>query len=170
MISQHPAEFWIENLKMKPHPEGGFWSPAFRSKEVFKKESLPKRFNSDRNFYSSIYFLLRGNEFSALHRLSTDELWHFCAGCSLSLYTINPNGFVTVRQLGNDPELQESFQFPVPAGNWMGAKPTMKDEYSLVICTLAPAFEEQDLEMGDRDELIKKFPQHEKLIVSLARE
>lgn len=169
MTGRNSAEFWIENLKMKPHPEGGFWSLAFRSDEIIRKESLQKRFNGDRNFYSSIYFLLQGNDFSALHRLKADEVWHFYSGCALTIYTINLNGFITVRQLGNDPELQESFQFLAPAGNWIGAKPTMQDSYSLMGCTMSPAFDERDWELGKREELIRQFPQHAKLIESLTR-
>jgi predicted cupin superfamily sugar epimerase len=76
----HPFEFWIENLKLLPHPEGGFYKETYRSAEEFDHRQLPPRYTGARNFSTAIYFLLRSQDRSVFHRIQSDELWHFYAG------------------------------------------------------------------------------------------
>ena len=86
------AQKYIEKLQLKLHPEGGYYKEIYRSGEVILPEQLPKRYKSARNFSTSIYFLLEGNQASHFHRLKSDEQWHFYDGTTTILYVIGKSG------------------------------------------------------------------------------
>lgn len=153
---------WIDQFGMQPHPEGGFFAETYRSEEQIPGSALPARYQGARDLGTSIYFLLPAGTCSKLHRLQTDEIWHFYAGGSLSLHLFLPNG--EKETLGIGPE--GPFQVTVPHGCWFGARPEL-GAYSLVGCTMAPAFDFADFEMGDRAELISAYPRFEELITEL---
>ena len=80
MISS--AKYWIEKLNFEKHPEGGWFKEVYRSEEVIPKKSLPEYFPGSRNISTSIYYLLEGDDFSAFHRIKSDEIWHYYEGNS----------------------------------------------------------------------------------------
>ncbi len=153
-----------------PHPEGGFYAETYRATESIPKAALPDRFSGDRSYSTGIYFLLESDNFSAFHRIQSDEMWHFYAGNPLEIFVINPvNGDLQVIRLGSDPDRDESFQAVVPAGSWFGSRPASGSEYCLVGCTVAPGFDFLDFEMAERESLLRDFPQHALLITELTR-
>jgi predicted cupin superfamily sugar epimerase len=81
-----------EGLQLHRHPEGGWFRETYRSEELIARSALPSRFGGDRAFSTAIYFLLEGEEFSALHRIKQDEVFHFYDGSALTLHTIDPRG------------------------------------------------------------------------------
>ena len=161
------AEYWIEHLNLEPHPEGGFFREVYRSEESIGAPALPKRYESNRNFGTSIYFLLRSEDISHFHRLQTDEIWHFYHGSPLSLHIINAEGEYATQSLGKNPENGEQFQFVVPKGAWFGATVNEPESYTLVGCTMAPGFDFADFELGNRKKMLREFPQYEKIIKNL---
>lgn len=164
-----PASYWVEKYNMQSHPEGGYFAETYRSKESISKDALPARFSGGRSYSTGIYFLLEGHHFSAFHRIQSDEMWHFYAGNPLNVYYIDFEGNLNIIKLGNNPENGEVFQAVVPAGVWFGSKPLLPDGYSLVGCTVAPAFDFADFELADRTALIGEFPQHRAIIELLTR-
>lgn len=164
-----PASYWVEKYNMQSHPEGGYFAETYRSKESISKDALPARFSGDRSYSTGIYFLLEGHHFSAFHRIQSDEMWHFYAGNPLNVYYIDFEGNLNTIKLGNNPENGEVFQAVVPAGVWFGSKPLLPDGYSLVGCTVAPAFDFADFELADRTTLVGEFPQHRAIIELLTR-
>lgn len=152
---------------MQAHPEGGYFAETYRSAEIIPKDALPKRFEGDRNFSTGIYFLLESHQFSALHRIQSDEMWHFYYGSPLNIFYINHQGFVKIIKLGDNPENGEVFQAVVPAGVWFGSKPALSGSYSLVGCTVAPGFSFADFEMASRESLLKQYPGHSEVIALL---
>jgi predicted cupin superfamily sugar epimerase len=160
----HKAGYWINKLNLQKHPEGGYFSEVYRSGEEIKKEHLPARYSGARNHSTSIYFLLASDEFSAFHRIKSDETWHFYSGKAVTLHMIDERGNYLSVKLGSNPENGEVFQFTIPHGRWFAASVEEPDSYSLVGCTVSPGFHFDDFELGDREELLKMFPQHEKLI------
>jgi predicted cupin superfamily sugar epimerase len=160
------AEYWIKNLDLKAHPEGGFYRETYRSKEIISAAGLPARFPDERNFSTAIYFLLRSHDRSMFHRIKSDELWHFHVGGSLSIYVLSSTG-LTVHKLGADIEKGESLQIVVPAQCWFGAKVNVANAFVLAGCTVAPGFDFKDFEMGARQNLIKEFPQQRDIITQL---
>ena len=161
--------FWVEKLELLPHPEGGYFKETYRSKGVINKSALPSTFNGDRSYSTAIYFLLTSKNFSAFHKIASDELWHFYDGDGLSIHIIHPDGKKEELRLGRDIKKGETFQAMVPAGSWFASETINREGWALVGCTVAPGFDFNDFEMAERDKLIKKYPQHTELIQRLTR-
>ena len=164
----HRADYWIERLNLVPHPEGGYFRESYRAGEELPAEALPPRYGGARALATAIYFLLPGTDFSALHRLRSDELWHFYAGSPLTVHVISPGGHTPWR-LGPDFERGERFQALAPAGSWFGAELDDREGYALVGCTVAPGFDFADFELGKRDELLRAFPHLAGIVTRLTR-
>ena len=164
------AAFWIERLALVPHPEGGYFRETYRAAESIPKDGLPARFDAPRALSTAIYFLLTADEFAALHRLRSDEVWHFYVGSPLELVTIDPEGRLAVVTLGADPERGEILQAVVPAGLWLGAALAGGGSFALVGCTVAPGFDFNDFELGKRAALLRRYPQHRVLVERLTRQ
>ncbi len=165
--SPHDAPFWIETLGLVRHPEGGWFRETYRSGETIPAPALPERFPGARCFATAILFLLPRGEISALHRIQSDEIWHFHEGTPLTVHILYPDGRWEEMLLGRDPSRGERFQGVVPAGCWFGAEP--RGDFSLVGCTVAPGFDFADFRMADRRELACRYPQHAALIRRLTR-
>jgi len=150
----------ITQYQLRSHPEGGYYLQTYCSAEMIQKDALPDRFNGDRYFSTAIYFLLQGKQFSAFHRIQSDELWHFYTGVGLHIYILYPDGSGRVLKLGDDPANSYSFQHLVPAGCWFASKPVSEDGFSFVGCTVAPGFDFADFELAEKDVLLKKYPEH----------
>lgn len=165
----HPeAQQWIVTLQLQPHPEGGYYRETYRSSQRLMGCCLQAH-EGPRVAATAIYFLLPGEEFSALHRLRSDEMWHFYAGSTLTLHIIDPEGNLSQVRLGAKVQDGETFQAVVPAGCWFGATVDDPNGYALVGCTVAPGFEFEDFELGDRQQLLERYPQHRELIERLTR-
>ena len=157
----------IEILYLKPHPEGGYFKENYRSKGVIKNNSLDFEADGERNYSTSIYFLLNENDFSAFHKIRQDEIWHFYAGSTLLLHTINPNGNYNLTRIGNNLENDNFFQFVVPAGTWFASEVENKTSYSFCGCTVSPDLT-LETEMPSAKTLSKIFPQHQEVIKRLS--
>ena len=163
-----PAEYWIQHLHLQPHPEGGFYKETYRSGEAIPQNGLPPRFPGPRSFSTAIYFLLRSQDRSLFHRIKSDELWHWHAGSTLSIYVLDKQG-LTVHRLGKNPDKGESLQIAIPANCWFGAKVDEENSYTLTGCTVAPGFDFEDFELGDRKELLQQYPNHIDAVELLTR-
>lgn len=164
----HPkAQKYIKLLQLRKHPEGGYFKEVYRSGERILQTHLPKRYKSSRNFSTSIYFLLEGKQFSSFHLLQSDEIWHFYDGSAVLLYIINQKGELTVKKLGRGKDYD--LQLAIEKHNWFAAELEDKKSFSLFGCTVSPGFEFEDFQLGKRDDLIKKFPQHTALIKRLTK-
>lgn len=164
------SKYWIEKLNLTKHPEGGYFKETYRAAEQIAGNHLPARYSSARPFSTAIYFLLESNDISALHRLKSDEIWHFYCGSSLTIYCIDYGGKLSQIKLGKSFEQGEVFQAHINAGSWIGAKVNKPDSFSLTGCTVAPGFVFDDFELGKRTELLTLYPQHKKLIEVLTNE
>ena len=160
-------DYWIDKLGLQKHPEGGFYKETYRSTEFISKDGLPSRFSADRNFSTSIYFLLFEDKFSAFHRIKQDELWHYHYGDSLTIHMISPDGEYSFQKLGLDLEKGESPQVIVPAEYYFAAEVNDKSSYVLCGCTVAPGFDFADFQMPARDELLVLFPNHRGIITRM---
>jgi hypothetical protein len=159
----------IDRLHLISHPEGGWYRETYRSTELMSVDNLPERFSGDRSFCTAIYFLLGRNDVSALHRIKSDEIWHFYSGASITVHIFTPQGDYRTRELGPGPAAAQTWQTVVPAGCWFGAELSGKGEYGLVGCTVSPGFDFTDFEMAGRDELLKLFPEQAGIINRLCR-
>jgi len=161
------ADILIEKLDLKPHPEGGYFKETYRSNEVILNNNLPIRFSGNRCFSTSIYFLLKSEDFSAFHKINQDEVWHFHEGSPIRIHQISPKGEYSSILLGNDIVNGQLFQHVVPANYWFGATVENKESYTLVGCTVAPGFEFDDFVLAQREELTQLFPKHSEIVTKL---
>ncbi len=159
----------IDQFGMVPHPEGGYYKETYRSAEEIHEECLPLRFTGERLFSTGIIYLLKGMEFSAFHRIKSDEMWHFYEGTALNIYVIDPRGNFELITLGRNFDYGETCQAVVKAGYWFAAQPADPEGFCLVGCTVSPGFDFNDLEMANRESLIFEYPQHAAIIQKLTR-
>ncbi len=169
MDSPLDAAGWIEYLKMSPHPEGGSFSAGFQDAPLFLPRFPDQHHEGQRRLYSSIYYLLKEGDFSAFHRLETDEMWHHYLGGVLKIHMIDPSGTYTFRLLGNAPGRGAVFQFLVPHHVWFAVEPETGSGFALCGCTLSPGYHDDDFEMADRGKLSLQFSQHKELINRFTR-
>lgn len=168
-MTHKDAGYWVEKLQLEPHPEGGYFRQTYKAKLLLPMPALPPGFAGARSASTAIYFLLEGANFSAFHRLRSDEVWHFYAGGSLVVHVIDESGAYSEILLGPDAEAGEVFQAVVKAGCWLGSQLLDARTFALVGCTVAPGFEFADFEMGQREQLLRRFPQHHEMIHNLTR-
>jgi predicted cupin superfamily sugar epimerase len=163
------AAEWITALGLEAHPEGGFYRETHRAPARIGTCCLGSEFDGPRAISTSIYYLLEGSDFSSLHRIRSDEVWHHHAGGSLTIHRIEPGGDYRAETLGLDPHREGTPQVVVPAGCWFGATVNDAGTYCLAGCTVAPGFDFRDLEIGRRDDLVRRFPAHREIIERLTR-
>lgn len=157
----------ISHYRLIPHIEGGYYYRTFRSDIITPKASLPSRFEGDRTIASSILYLVPGDVKSKLHRLKSDEIWHFYLGNPFVLIELQAQGDLKQTRLGHDILKGEQVQHLVPHSCWFGGYvvPDGIYSFSLLGCTIFPGFDEQDLELGDKAALLSQFPQHKEIIL-----
>ena len=163
------ARYWIDKLKLEPHPEGGYYRQTYESELLIRSDSLPDH-SGPRAASTAIYFLLEGENFSAFHRLRSDEMWHFYAGSPLLVHVIDRAGAYSSLLLGNDPDGGQVFQAVVPAGHWFASHVGDRTSWTLVGCTVAPGFDFADFELARREQLGAQYPRHRELINRLTRD
>jgi predicted cupin superfamily sugar epimerase len=161
------AADWIARLGLTAHPEGGWYRETYRAAECVPAEALPARFGGARSHSTAIYFLLAAGTISRLHRIKSDEVWHFYAGDPLLLSVIGADGVLTVTRLGPLEDATAVPQAVVPAGAWYGAALVPGGSWALTGGTVAPGFDFTDFELGERQTLLAAFPQHRAVIEAL---
>lgn len=159
----------IKSLNLIPHPvEGGYFREVYRSKSTISKEGL-NGFSGDRNYCTSIYYLLTSANFSAFHRIKQDEIWHFYKGSPMYVHVIDLDGTYTRHEVGLNIEEGEVPQLAVTSGCWFASSVKNENDFSFVGCTVAPGFDFEDFEMAKREQLVAKYPKHKEVIESLTR-
>jgi uncharacterized protein len=183
-LSKSRADRIIESLGLKPLPmEGGYYVETYRSDDMIPRATLPERYSAERSICTAIYFLLTPGVFSAMHRLKSDEVYHFYLGYPVEMLLLHANGTHELVTLGShvvsgferatsgnpDTSAGEKPQVVVPHGVWQGARLREGGEFALLGATVAPGFEFDDYEHGEREALVSAYPNCERLIMELTR-
>lgn len=163
-----PAEL-VRFYQLQPHPEGGWYRQSYRSPLSLAQAALPPEFTGDRPCSTAILFLLEAGNFSAFHRIRSDEAWHFYTGDPLEIFILSAEGQLQTIVLGPDWKQGQQFQYVVPASHWFASRPAPGSRFALVGCTVAPGFDFADFEMATADRLAEEYPAHRALIQSLCR-
>ena len=164
-MNNKKAQYLKERLDLSELTgEGGYYKETYRSDKTI---ILPSETDGERSISTSIYYLLDGTQFSAFHRLKSDEIWHFYIGSSITLYIINKMENLSEVKLGSNIEKGELFQIQVRAESWFAATVNDISSYALIGCTVSPGFDYLDFELGDRKKLIERYPQHRSIIEKL---
>lgn len=162
------AENVIELLGLAPLPiEGGFFRRSYSSAERLPGATLPARYAGDRELCGAIYYLLRAADFSALHRLQTDEIYHFYLGDPVELLVLEPGGGHALHVLGPDLAGGQQVQLVVAHGSWQGSRVRPGGQFALLGTTMAPAYDQSDFELGRRADLAAQYPAAGELIAAL---
>lgn len=163
------AQEIIEKLALVPLPEeGGFYRETYRSIGKIPSSALPNH-SSERNYATAIYYLLTPTEFSGLHNVKSDEIFHFYAGDPVEMLWLRPNGEAESFVLGSDFMSGHLPQIVVPQGIWQGTKLIKGGEWALLGCTVSPGFDFADFGLKTRDEFLKLFPQHREKVMAYTR-
>ncbi|MFJ9244171.1 cupin domain-containing protein [Streptomyces sp. NPDC101776] len=118
---------------------------------------------------TAIVALLTAPDYSALHRLPGDEVWHFYLGDPLELLLLAPDGTTRTAVLGPDVRHGQHLQFTVPGGSWMGARVVAGGAWTFFGCTMAPGFTYDGYEHGEAAELTLRYPAEAARITGLCR-
>jgi len=145
----------IRKLDLKPHPEGGFF------REIYRSPSTIPGSKPSRVFSTGIYYMLVPGAVSKMHRLSADEMFHFYLGDPVTWVLLSPDGKTQKVVLGRGLEKGEQLQLLIPGGTWFGGYLNEGGAYALMGTTVAPGFEFEDFVLGQRDDLLSRFPQVE---------
>ena len=157
-------------LNLKPHPEeGGYFRETYRSPHTLSKDTLPEGYEGERSLATVIYFLLTPDTFSALHRLPTDEAFHFYLGDPVEMLHLLPDGSGRTITMGPDITNGMQLQVVVKKGVWQGSRLCAGGQFALLGTTMSPGFESSDYESGERKRLITDYPQFENRIRMLTR-
>ena len=157
------ARYWIEKLQLIPHPEGGYY------KEVYRSQLQVRRTGSEtvKNACTTIYYLLEGDDFSAFHRLASDEIWYFHKGQPLLIHVIDNDGNYTRHEL-SDAETG-NLSIVIEPHLWFASEVASRQGFTLVSCVVAPGFDFAEFEMAGKEKLSDLFPQHQAVISRLCR-
>jgi predicted cupin superfamily sugar epimerase len=165
------AEELIRLFQLQPHPrEGGHFRETYRSTDLLPATALPPHYRSPRAASTAIYYLLTPNTCSALHRLGSDEVFHFYLGSPVRMLQLFSDGQGKEVILGPDLLEGQSVQVVVPRGVWQGSALEPGGAFALLGCTVAPGFEYADYESGNRADLIARYPNFKDLITRLTPE
>jgi predicted cupin superfamily sugar epimerase/mannose-6-phosphate isomerase-like protein (cupin superfamily) len=163
----------IAHYHMQPIPvEGAWFSVTYSTEDAIDGAALPARYAGRKHAAgSAIVVIETPRDFSALHRLQTDEVWHFYGGSPLTMLLLFPDGHGRTVTLGPSVLAGESPQVTVPRGVWQGSAPRASEpgSYSFVGTQMSPAFDAADFEIGYRDELQRRYPAFARSIARLSR-
>lgn len=157
----------MERLGLTPHPkEGGFFRETYRSEESC--QVLPPRYTrGTRSISTAIYYLLTPETCSRIHRLKSDEIFHFYLGDPVLMLQLMPDGTSREVVLGSDITKGFELQVIVPQSVWQGACLVPGGRFALLGTTVAPGFDYEDYEEGDRESLLQSYPERQELISRL---
>jgi predicted cupin superfamily sugar epimerase len=164
------AEEVIRKLRLKPLPdEGGYYRQTYKSDIGLPANIFGVHSDLMRHVSTAIYFLETPDGFSALHRIKSDEIYHFYAGDPVEMIQIDNSGTLSRFLLGSDILNNQSPQVVVAKGIWQASKLKAGGRWALMGTTVAPGFEFEDFELGDRNQMLQQFPQLSQYILSYTR-
>lgn len=161
------AQEVIDRLRLVPLTiEGGYFRETYRAPLRFMPQALPTEYGGERCASTAIYYLLTPDTLSAIHRVRSDEVFHFYAGDPVEMLQLSPDRGSEIVRIHNDFARDCQPQIVVPAGVWQGSRLVEGGRWALMGCTVAPGFEYVDFEAGRRAELVAQFPEHTALIMA----
>ena len=158
------ASYFIENLKLEEHIEGGYFREVYRNPAGFYDTEKLFGFEGERSLATTIFYLLKSGQKSRFHKLKSDEIWLFHYGSPLIIHKIDENGIYSKSTLGLDLLAGEMPQILISGKTVFAAEPLDLGSYTLVSCMVSPGFDFKDFKMYTTEELIDIFPDHKDVI------
>jgi predicted cupin superfamily sugar epimerase len=156
-----PASQIIKLLNLKlNNVEGGYFDNTYPLSNIQNPPS------------SAIYYFLDNTQCSIMHKVTGDMIYHFYAGHAVEMLLLYPEGHFPSSEVcifSNDLAKGGKPMKVIPGGTWIGSKITAKNSWSLMGVTIAPAYNPKDYTLGDRETLIKQYPEQKELITLLTK-
>ena len=158
-------------LGLQPHPrEGGWYVRTYEAAEMVDANAFDHdRYSGARRTGTAIYYLLEPDTFSEMHRLKSDELFHFYAGDAVEMLQLVEKGKGQIVVIGNDLLQGQRPQVVVERGVWQGSRLVQGGRWALLGCTVSPGFEFEDYDAGEREDLCETWPEFVEEITALTR-
>ncbi|WP_158944031.1 cupin domain-containing protein [Granulicella sp. S190] len=158
-------------LGLQPHPrEGGWYVRTYEAAEVVSAESFEDgRYTGERRTGTAIYYLLEPETFSEMHRLKSDEIFHFYAGDAVEMLQLTEGNRGTMVVIGRDLLNGQKPQVVVKRGVWQGSRLVEGGRWALLGCTVSPGFEFEDYEEGQREQMCAGWPEFAEVITALTK-
>ena len=158
-------------LGLVPHPcEGGYYVRTYESGEKVAANAFADgRYPGPRFTATAIYYLLEPDTFSEMHRLKSDEVFHFYAGDAVEMLQLLPDGSGRTVAIGNDLAAGQRPQVVVERNVWQGSRLVAGGKWALLGCTVSPGFEFEDYDAGERASLSEEWPEFAGMIAALTR-
>ena len=158
-------------LGLQPHPvEGGWFVRTYEARELVAAEAFADgRYAGARRTGTAIYYLLEPDTFSEMHRLKSDEVFHFYMGEAVELLRLYPDGSGERVVLGSDLAAGQRPQLVVEKGVWQGSRLVAGGSWALLGCSVSPGFEFEDYDEGWQEELVRGWPEWAEMILGLTR-
>ncbi len=149
----------IQELQLKPHPEGGYYAETYRSSENIETK------NGERSLMTVIYFLLTSQDVSRFHVIESDEHWFHHEGADLSIHVLDETGYqlLTLGKNSTNAKPQQC----VPKRKIFGSTVDSDETYALVSCVVAPGFDFADFKLLSKETLLAQFPKQTEIIARL---
>lgn len=167
------ADEIISLLKLEPLvEEGGFFRRTYCSNQTLDLkllETWSDKYKENKAVATAIYYFLTPTTFSAMHKLPSDEIFHFYLGDPVEMLQLYPDGSGQIITIGNDLAAGMQPQVLAPKGCWQGLRLITGGNYSLLGTTMSPGFDYSDYVGGKRNDLIVKYPKYSELITLLTR-
>lgn len=164
------AEQIIEKFDMKPLArEGGFYTETYRCSHMLQAENLPNGYAGARSMGTAILYLLTPETLSLIHRICSDEVFHFYMGDPVTMLHLYEDGSGRILTLGQDLDKEHQIQVTVPAGTWQGCILEPGGDFALMGTTVTPGFDFEDFELGGRKQLLCEYPEYAEIINRLTR-
>jgi len=157
------ADYFIDQLNLKAHIEGGYYSETYRNPVTYTNS------NGERALSTLIYFLLKGEQASKFHSLTSDEIWLYHYGSPIIIHTFDEKGNYKTLKLGLDSKNGEQPQVLIKSHLIFGAELLLKKSFSLVSCLVSPGFDFSDFKLYSKNELLLKLPEHKELITKFIK-
>ncbi len=150
----------IKSYNLQPNDaEGGYFKLTYKLDDT--SSDIPKS--------TAIYYFLKNEDHSLMHKLSNDIIYHFYAGDPVTMVLLKPDGSESTVTLGNDVLHQQQPQVVIPKNTWIGSYIAQGGCYALMGTTMTPGFDPKGYELGDRATLIDSYPEYKSEIVSLTK-
>jgi hypothetical protein len=161
------AEDIIKALGLVPlEGEGGYYRETYKSPNSMNEGCLPSTYLAPHSLSTCIYYLITPQSFSSMHRLPTDEIWHFYMGDSAEQMQILPDGEIKIIRIGQRILKGEVPQLLVPACSWQGTRLVAGGSFALFGTTMSPGFEFSDYQAANKESLLRQYPEHKKKIAT----
>ena len=160
----------IEELKLEPLPiEGGYFRQTYICEEILEPDQLPIRYEQNHSLGTVIYYMLEKNRFpvSMLHKLKTDEMYHFYLGDPVTILLLFPELSSQHITMGSDILNGQKVQVLVPKDTWQAVILNPGSNFALMGTSMAPGYKDEDITFALREELLLQYPsEHENIIKS----